>query len=715
MANSDKDILITPNKGTGSLPEINFVGQGNNPIKLRVLDDNTVSFEGSQGQLFAIDNNLTTGTIFAASDVSGVPSIAVEATGQVRLAYYNGYTEIGGSFTSALGSYKLDVVGSLRTSSKLVAQNGTGADWDRTEIYSDGTTSYWDAHGAEYGMSLRFGGTDRIRIETSGKVKLGSINRSITTDSKMTTLNVRGGGYSGSVGTSTAAIKIFPAGGGSIGRTNNYNCGIAFQHLDPANSSWGESYYGSQSWIGQRTYDTPGQERDYLVFATNSGTGAGSEPTPRMSISPFGDVYIGDNSFGTSYKLNVSGNINFTGELYQNGSLFETLPQQDANTDGAVLRTRWNGSKYVAYWTHDLDANYRLENPDQWPFRYIINRGYTVAGYKNASPWRNGNRTSHPSDVTISLGDIIDRSAAYIGGSHNGVNLFVYNCANSWLPNASNTCSFSMITETNRGQNSSWNDTRARRYSGAWQDFLGNQWRTNGGRNRAYITSGNGNTSRHDLNTESMLSEVGGNVNHVSHAEGEYYAWVSSGQHRFTFSNEGYSSWSSYSPAPGNDGFNKHLATRIGFFYCSQGGNTNRDVTKRRDNDAVILRSGISKPENGGEENMHTGMNKGYSISNYNGAQNNNAWIYFYYQDAIRFADGTLTYRKGIPGASSGTGQEGGDMMGAGITPRTYMTYSGNTFQSAPGTITYGNTIYGDYAGEGLADGTGSTGGIGSY
>jgi hypothetical protein len=150
-------------------------------------------------------------------------------------------------------------------------------------------------------------------------------------------------------------------------------------------------------------------------------------------------------------------------------------------------------------------------------------------------------------------------------------------------------------------------------------------------------------------------------------------------------------------PAPGCDGINKHQATRIGFFYCSEGGNTDRNVTKRRDSDAVILRGGITKPETGGEENLHTGMNKGYCISNYNYAQNNNAWIYQYYNDVIRFADGTLTYRKGIPGASSGTGQEGGDMMGAGIVPRTYMT---------------GATQLGGAA---LTDGAGATGGIGTY
>lgn len=392
------------------------------------------------------------------------------------------------------------------------------------------------------------------------------------------------------------------------------------------------------------------------------------------------------------------------------------IPDMNDDTAGSVLRCRRksgvaydndttrNNDEYEAYWTHDLDANYRLENPTQWPFRYIINRGYTIAGYKNAAPYRNGNRTTHSADVTLSLGDVIDRSAAYIGGSMNGVNLFVYNTQNGWLPASTVTCSFSMITETNRGQNANWNITRNRSYSGAWIDFLGNQWYTNNGRNRAYITSGNGNTDRHDLNTEVMLSDIGGAITNVAHAEGEYYAWVSGGANRFEFSTESYSAWSNYAPNPGNtDGFAKHMRTRIGFFYCSEGNNTARGMTKRRDSDAAVLRSGLNKPENGGEENLHTGMNKGYCISNYNGAQNNNSWIYYFYVDSIQFADSTITYRKGIPGSSSGVGREAGDMIGAGIQPRTFMTYTGSGYQ-AP---------YNE--GSPLADGTGPYGGFGSY
>jgi hypothetical protein len=707
MANSDKDILITPNKGTTSLPELSFVGQVNSPIKLRVLDDNTLSFQGSAGQLFSINNNLTTGTIFAVSDVSGVPSLSVDASGYLNAVPFNGVLTVGSNNSTygntakvaaeirgrASGGEDPVALSTTPNGSLIISTAGTGV-FAHMGIQANTAPQYaWlqvrhSSNGSAYNFTLQpLGGytgfyekpISRVSIATDGS---GGDTRQLTVYNKGQALL----GFGSYPGAWSPALMI--------------------QNNDNTNFIWLSPL---QSGNNNRLRASPGLD----IYV---GSGIGVTGTLGLQVDASANVGV-KGSTNASYALNVTGDVNFSGNLYQAGAIFKTLPNQTATTDGSVLRTRYNptAAAYEAYWTHDLDANYRLENPDQWAFRYIINRGYTVAGYQNANPWRNGNRTVHASDVTISIGDVIDYSGAYIGGSHNGVNLFVYNCANSWLPAASTTCSMSMITETNRGLNSSWNDTRARSYSGAWIDFMGNQWRTNGGRNRAYNTSGNGNTSRHDLNTEAMISEIGGTISYVSHAEGEYFAWVSQGQYRFEFSTETYTAWSNYSPAPGCDGINKHQATRIGFFYASQGGNTDRAVTKRRDSDAVILRSGILKPESGGEENLHTGMNKGYCISNYNYAQNNNAWIYQYYNDVIRFADSTLTYRKGIPGASSGTGQEGGDAMGAGIPPRTYMTYAGGQ-QAAPGTVVYGGstgiTLQG---GAPLTDGSGATGGIGTY
>lgn len=94
MANTDKDILITPNDGQTAEPTIRFTGADNTPITLRVLDDGTVSFEGTAGQLFSVSDGLT-GTIFAVNDISGIPAIEVLDNGTVKLAPYGGTLVLG--------------------------------------------------------------------------------------------------------------------------------------------------------------------------------------------------------------------------------------------------------------------------------------------------------------------------------------------------------------------------------------------------------------------------------------------------------------------------------------------------------------------------------------------------------------------------------------------------------------------------------------------
>lgn len=94
MANSDKNIIITPNTGTTSLPQVLVRGANNTPLYIRILDDGTVSFEGTAGQLFAVADGMT-GTIFSVNDISGIPSIEVLDTGVVRIAQYSGNVGIG--------------------------------------------------------------------------------------------------------------------------------------------------------------------------------------------------------------------------------------------------------------------------------------------------------------------------------------------------------------------------------------------------------------------------------------------------------------------------------------------------------------------------------------------------------------------------------------------------------------------------------------------
>ena len=113
-----QDILITPNRAsTSSDATIRFLDSSDNIITLRVVNPGTLSFDGTSGQLFSITDDLT-GTIFSVNDISGIPSIEVNADGTVSLAEFSGNVGIGTSSPSS----KLQVVGTL-TSTSIVASD----------------------------------------------------------------------------------------------------------------------------------------------------------------------------------------------------------------------------------------------------------------------------------------------------------------------------------------------------------------------------------------------------------------------------------------------------------------------------------------------------------------------------------------------------------------------------------------------------------------
>ena len=102
--------------GTTTNPSLMFVGQDNNPITLSVLSDNTLSFEGSSGQLFSINNNLSSGTIFSVNDISGIPIIRANANGTLSMGEFTGSVGVG--LTNP--SYKLHIAGDTNLSSGYV-------------------------------------------------------------------------------------------------------------------------------------------------------------------------------------------------------------------------------------------------------------------------------------------------------------------------------------------------------------------------------------------------------------------------------------------------------------------------------------------------------------------------------------------------------------------------------------------------------------------
>ena len=111
-----QDILITPGSGE---PQILFRGSGVNDttIELNVISSyqsatgsgTALLFEGTQGQLLGVTDNLSSGTIFSVSDIVGLPLIEADASGDVKIGEYGRYVGIGSGIAPAYG---LDVFSS---------------------------------------------------------------------------------------------------------------------------------------------------------------------------------------------------------------------------------------------------------------------------------------------------------------------------------------------------------------------------------------------------------------------------------------------------------------------------------------------------------------------------------------------------------------------------------------------------------------------------
>lgn len=141
MANSDKDIIITPNRGQSDDPKIEFRGAntsvGAQTISARVYptSNGTLSFEGTAGQLFSITNSLS-GTIFSVNDVSGIPSIEVLDSGILKFGQYSGNVLIG---TATDNGNKLRVAGTAH-----ITQLGVGSNNNQSFDFYNSGTSYFN-------------------------------------------------------------------------------------------------------------------------------------------------------------------------------------------------------------------------------------------------------------------------------------------------------------------------------------------------------------------------------------------------------------------------------------------------------------------------------------------------------------------------------------------------------------------------------------------
>ena len=136
---------IQLNSANTFTPKIVFTGSGvqDTPIRLKVLSNQptpstsgtALSFEGTEGQLFGITDNLSSGNIFSVNDITGLPLISADASGDVKLGEFGRYVGIG----TGVPLYGFDVSSSGQLQKGVILSDYVPATTTNA-LYNDGGT-----------------------------------------------------------------------------------------------------------------------------------------------------------------------------------------------------------------------------------------------------------------------------------------------------------------------------------------------------------------------------------------------------------------------------------------------------------------------------------------------------------------------------------------------------------------------------------------------
>lgn len=307
---------------------------GNSYITARMTDYGALTFSSTAGQLFSVTNSLT-GTLFAINDISGMPSIEVLDTGNIKLAQYDGNVGIGTSSPSA----KLHISGTSADGTPLLRVNSTAAPNNFNWCGSFMNSSL----GSSRNTILLIGQAESSK--NSGYIGFNHSGTSGSDTNFLTfgvfgndnLLNIRANGNVG-VGTTSPSEKLHVSGtvrvdGGTGVRIFRDGASSITSHLYLANSGNTRAY----NW----NLNSSGDGLDFWTFD-------GSSWSNKITYLANGNVGIGTTSPGTLLHLYTRGDsaaspnkpsltihhadINAVGTGGSNGGILKFYNQQQNNT-----------------------------------------------------------------------------------------------------------------------------------------------------------------------------------------------------------------------------------------------------------------------------------------------------------------------------------------------------------------------------------------------
>ena len=209
------------------VPKMVFTGSGvtDTPIRMKVLSSHAsastsgtaLAFEGTEGQLFGITDNLSSGKIFSVNDITGLPLISADASGDVELAEFG-----------------RDII----AHKAITLQSGVPS-VTTNKLYNDGYNLYYNGSTVGY---------DDAAISGYFESRVDSADTNISTNSSSITAN--SGYFESRVDTNAADIVVvsgLTGGGGAVSAVaNGANNRVAtFSSADALNGEANLTFDGS--------------------------------------------------------------------------------------------------------------------------------------------------------------------------------------------------------------------------------------------------------------------------------------------------------------------------------------------------------------------------------------------------------------------------------------------------------------------------------------